>query len=168
MFPSCTGSVSDKNIDAFFYEYSTPKDGTGVIADDALEKFITDIGISVEDPVVLALACAANCAGQQYTYPEFKKLCNEIKVDNMQALRGKMNSVRSDMAKDASLHATVYAFTFNIYREPGMKNIESETAAALWPLIMKGQNCGFLDDWIAFVNDQDEKGIRKAIKKDEW
>ena len=49
-----------------------------------------------------------------------------------------------------------------------MKNIESETAAALWPLVIKGQNCSFLEDWVAFVNDGDEKGTRKAIKKDEW
>lgn len=83
LFPSCTGNISDKNVETFFYQYSTPKDGTGVIADEALEKFITDMQVALDDPVTLALAFAGSCAGQQYTFPEFKKLCNELKVDSM-------------------------------------------------------------------------------------
>jgi len=46
-----------------FYKYSSPQDGTGVIADDAFEKFITDMGVALEDPITLALAFAGNCQG---------------------------------------------------------------------------------------------------------
>ena len=34
--------------------------------------------------------------------------------------------------------------------------------------MMKDQNCGFLDDWIKFLEAGNEDKSRQAIKKDEW
>ena len=124
----------------------------------------------MDDPITLAIAFAAGCKTTQYTYPEFKLMCNTIKVDNMQALQGKIFTIRNDIKNDSKLHAKIYSFTYRYYLEPGMKNIPTETATALWPLLFTGngfeQKCSFLDDWINWLDGLGDK--RAAIKKDEW
>ena len=63
-------------------------------------------------------------------------MCNEVKCDSKDALKGKIAKVKGDVTSNDDLRKKVYLFTFSYYLEPGMKNIDSETAAALWPLVM--------------------------------
>jgi hypothetical protein len=78
--------------------------------------------------------------------------------------------IRGDIKNDPELHKKIYSFTYKYYLEPGMKNIPTETATALWPLLFTKngfeQKCAFLDDWITWLDGLGEK--RAAIKKDEW
>jgi len=55
-------------------------------------------------------------------------MCNEVKADNMQALAGKISGMKKDIKNDTALFNKIYTFTFKYYLEPGMKNMDSETA----------------------------------------
>jgi len=96
------------------------------------------MNVSLEDPITLSIAFAGDCkTAMIWTYPEFKKMCKELKADNMQSLGGKISGMKKDIKNDPSLFLKIYEFTFRYYLDPGMKNIECDTALALWPLTMQ-------------------------------
>jgi hypothetical protein len=43
-----------------------------------------------------------------------------------------------------------YKYVFDFAKEPGFKNIPTDTAISLWELLLSSK-CKFLKDWIEFI-----------------
>ena len=64
----------------FFQQYSENRDTNSNIKDESLEKFITDLGLALEDILTLVMAFAAGCknVSEGYSYAEFKTMLKEL------------------------------------------------------------------------------------------
>lgn len=101
----------------------------------------------------------------EYSQEEFIKGCQTLGCDSKESWKSVLTSRLYPELKDASKFESLYKYTFGYATEKGFKNVEVETACALWELLLKDQ-CGFLDKWISFFKD--EKKELKVVTKDTW
>ena len=62
----------------------------------------------------------------------------------------------------------MYKFVFGFACEKGFKNVEVESAIALWDLLIGKQRCKFLDIWGKFLTDKVTKKELTVVTKDTW
>ena len=62
----------------------------------------------------------------------------------------------------------MYKFVHGFACERGYKNVEVESACALWGLLIGNQRCKFLDKWCEFLNDKVQKKELTVVTKDTW
>lgn len=84
--------------------------------------------------------------------------------DNMKAWKDVLPRLYREMTDDAQF-LKLYKFTFGFATEKGFKNVEVETACALWQLFL-GKKCSFLGKWIKFLTE--EKKDLKVVTRDTW
>lgn len=72
----------------------------------------------------------------EFKQAEFLKGCQALNCDNMQAWKDVINKrLRAELKQEANF-AKLYKFTFGFATEKGFKNVEVETACALWELFL--------------------------------
>ena len=59
----------------------------------------------------------------------------------------------------------LYKYLHSFAAEKGFKNVEVDTAIALWELML-AKKCKFISHWFAFLKD--EKSELQVITKDTW
>ena len=67
--------------------------------------------------------------------------------------------------KDETKFVKLYKYAFGFATEKGFKNIEVDTACALWELFLASR-CQFLKKWIKFMTE--EKKELKVVTRDTW
>jgi hypothetical protein len=67
--------------------------------------------------------------------------------------------------KDPAKFKDFFKYVFDFAKEPGFKNLSTETAVSLWELLLSSR-CKFLQDWIEFMSI--EKKDMLVIPKDTW
>ena len=162
-YPLPKSKTNEKNIQAFFNQF---KEDNVPIIEDKIGDFFEAIGVSdLEDPITLLISYRMGAKSQgKFTYQEFKKGCEALALDNQAAWYKAIPDLQKNWQKDQALFEEVYNFTFIYSQEEGYKNITKEIAVALWPILLKGK-CGFLEDWIKFI---EEKHTKDVITKDQW
>jgi DCN1-like protein 1/2 len=71
----------------------------------------------------------------EYSFEEFDKGFKDLGVQSINELKGKLPSLYSEL-EDPSKFKEIYKFTFDFTRDQGYKNIQVETAIALWELLL--------------------------------
>ena len=139
--------MKDANIKALFNQYS---DGSK-ITDEGIEKFFNDVGLSLEDLETIAICYKMGAENMgKITLDQFKKGCTELGADTTQKWQQAVQKFKTTWKTDGSFYKKVYVFAFEVNREPGMNNLDTETALVLWPMFMTGR-CLFLDKWLDFI-----------------
>ena len=126
---------------------------------------MNDIGLSLEDLECLAVGykMGADTMGQ-FTYDQFKKGCQEMGCDSLKKWQDAIPQLKKSWRKDETLFKKVYIFAFEVNREPGMTNLDTDTAVALWPMFLSDK-CLFLNKWLQFITEDLKPNV---IKKDQW
>ena len=155
--------MSEAKIKSLFGAYSSDGTHNGKITDEGIEKFMNDIGLSLEQLECLTIGykMGADTMGK-FTYDQFKKGCTDMGADTLQKRQAAVPQLKSSWKKDEALYKKVYMFAFEVNREPGMNNLETDTAVALWPMFMSDR-CQFLDKWLDFIENSLKPNV---IKKD--
>ena len=101
----------------------------------------------------------------EFTKDEFIKGCTAFKCYSLQAWKEILKSKLYPELQNETAFSGLYKFTFGFATERGYKNVEVETACALWELFL-GKRCQFLEKWIKFLTE--EKKDNKVITRDTW
>lgn len=134
---------------------------------DGIEAFFNELGVDAQTDIVAILVaqyCEAQCMGE-FKQAEFIRGCTMLGSDNVKAWKDILKSRLYPELKDEAAFAKLYKYTFGFATEKGFKNVEVETACALWELFL-GKRCTFLPQWIKFLTE--EKKDLKVITRDTW
>ncbi len=88
----------------------------------------------------------------------------KLGVTSIDELRKKVPSLQAEL-RDASKFKELYKWSFEFAKDPGFKNLNIDTAIAMWQLLLSDK-CKFLDHWIAFY--QNDKKEVQVVQKDTW
>mmetsp|Transcript_13626 Transcript_13626/g.21327 ORF Transcript_13626/g.21327 Transcript_13626/m.21327 type:complete len:131 (+) Transcript_13626:384-776(+) len=94
----------------------------------------------------------------------FLKGCKHVGADSLDSWRKAVPGMQKEFASKPDVFEEVYEFTFSFYQEPGFKNIEKETACALWEILLSNR-CKFMKEWLKFIETKYENNV---VKKDQW
>lgn len=134
---------------------------------DGIEAFFKDVGVDAEKDIVVILVaqyCEAQSMGE-FSKAEFIKGSTVLGCDNTNAWKDVIrNRLRKELQNEA-MFGKLYKYTHAFATEKGFKNVDKETACALWQLFL-GDRCPFLGKWEKFLLE--EKSDLKVITKDNW
>ncbi|KAK7205275.1 Cullin binding-domain-containing protein [Myxozyma melibiosi] len=156
-----------KALTAIFDKYKDPEDPSTIGLDGTIAFIQDDLGIDLEDPFVLALACKleAPTVGQ-FSKDGFIKGWQALNADSIPKMKKACEKLRSEYATDMDLFKQVYRFTFTFVRPPGQRNLPIETAVEYWNLLLgdKFPSPEVLKSWTTFVQEE----YKRVISKDTW
>lgn len=101
----------------------------------------------------------------EFKQAEFIKGCTVLGCDDVKKWKDVLKNKLYPELKNDEKYLKLYKYAFNFATEKGFKNVEVETACALWELFL-GKKCQFLGKWIQFI--QEEKKELKVITQDCW
>lgn len=145
-FGGGNSKCDEKNVLAFFNKFKdevapAPKGfpQKDAVIEDKLQEFFEAIGVSdLADSITLLISYRMGAKSQgKYTYKEFKQGCESLNLDTQEKWYKAIPQLQKNWSKDADLFEAVYNFTFIFSQEEGYKNIDKETACALWPILLK-------------------------------
>lgn len=87
-----------------------------------------------------------------YTFSEFKQAFTTLGVSTISEFKMKLPNLNQDL-RNPEEFKKLYRWVFDFSKEPGFKNVQIDTAVALWELLLNGK-CKFLNDWISFLKDE--------------
>mmetsp|Transcript_6228 Transcript_6228/g.12687 ORF Transcript_6228/g.12687 Transcript_6228/m.12687 type:complete len:266 (+) Transcript_6228:153-950(+) len=149
-------------VSAWFEKYAEA-DQPDSMQVDGIVDFCSDLGVGPEDVLLVVISkhfAAANML--IYTKEEFLRGMESIGAESIDALKAKIPELRAEL-EDEDSFKEIYAFAFSWACPPGQKSMQTETAVALWNLLLPGR-FELLKEW----NDYIEKHRKHAISKDEW
>ena len=137
--------------------------------DDGIEQFYKDLGVNAESDVIVLLVSKYMGAKQmgEYQFEEFKAGCENLGCDTIQAWRSTLKNVLIPELKNEAKFQELYKFAFGFATEPGKKNVEIQTALALWDLFL-GSRCSFLEKWKDFLCGKEDRKELIVVTKDVW
>jgi len=154
-------TVDSKKLDAFFRKYKAPDEDS--IVSEGIEELCKDMGISVLDPVTLAMSyhCRADQMGI-FTREEFIGGMQRLGCDDIIKLKNKVDELRA-MLSDRTMCKEIYQYTFQFALDQGQRCLSVEMCIEFWKLLLR-EHFALLDKWILFV----EMKVKNAISKDTW
>jgi len=149
-------------VRTFFDKYS---DGEK-IGDEKFEKFFQDIGVDIYEDLTAIYICMKMKVDKMgiITYEQMKNGCNAFGVAGLDKWRTKMVDIKKSWARDEAEFKRAYTCAFELNREDGMNNIETDTCIEMWKMWLPGK-CGFLDSWFNFLVNVKKPNV---VKKDQW
>jgi DCN1-like protein 4/5 len=183
-------SYSDDRVVALFDQYADTDD-VNVILGEGLEKLCSDGDIPMEGARPLLLAWYLNCKTMgTITRQEWTQGLQALKIDTVEKLAVALADLdeivlstsktapkqpkNPPYAKDRLLaqypdpkasFSKLYHFLFNLCRVEQQRNIDVETACALWSVILPSK-WPIASDLVTFVDTN--KQTYKGITKDHW
>ena len=73
---------------------------------------------------------------EQITYDQFKKGCQNLGVDTLPKWQQKIAEVKKTWRKNDKDYKDTYKHAFNVNREIGKNNLETETACVIWEMFL--------------------------------
>ena len=83
-------------------------------------------------------------------------------VDTLDKFKKAVVEAKKTWKKDEKIYKEVYMHAFNVNREIGKNNLDTETACIIWGMFL-GESCNFLDKWTKFLESDESINV---IKKD--
>ncbi|KAK4528495.1 hypothetical protein GAYE_SCF59G6439 [Galdieria yellowstonensis] len=149
-----------KALVQLFQSYKEP-DGNYIGA-QGLQKLFEDLQVDPSDIVTLVLAWKLQAKSAcEFTETEFVDGLANMQVDSLEKLKKKLSSLRKEL-DDPSKFRAFYQFVFDYSREPSQRSLPSDTAMALWEVLLRGR-FPLLDAWLEFL-----KHNTYNISKDTW
>lgn len=129
---------SPKSLDDMFNAYAD--ESKLVIGVDGIIQFCNDIGVTLEDPVMLVISWLMEAAEQgQYTKEEFIGAFRKERVDSIQKVQAKLPVWREFLNIDHESFKEIYQYSF-FFSSSGKRQLEIEIAEELLVLLL-GDNC---------------------------
>ena len=134
--------------------------------EDEIARFFQDLGVDSYSDIVAVLVSMYMKAESMglYKTAEFLTGCEELGVDSMEGWKAAIKTLYGRL-KDEKVFEALYRYTYGFALQRGMKQIEMESACALWEMFLNDR-CGFVGEWILFL--QTEKKNLNAVTKDTW
>ena len=127
----------------------------GIIDDDNLLRFVTDLEIEPDDVVLLVLCEHMGCeTGGEITWSEFERGMKALHCVNIGDVKERLVGLRATLALPEVFDST-YKFAFKLNLQPSKKILDKDTAIALWQLMLDGKFL-LLDKWIEFLESRDD------------
>lgn len=101
----------------------------------------------------------------EFKQAEFVKGCTVLGCDSISAWKTSLKNRLYPELKDETKFGKLYKYAFGFATERGFKNVEVETACALWQLFLHDR-CSYLDKWCKFLTE--EKKDLKVVTRDTW
>jgi len=184
--PSSAPSTSKLNT--LFGKYKDPD--SEFIAVDGTIKFCEDLDVDPEDVVLLAVAFELKSTKMgEWNKQGWTEGWKNLGCDNVSAMQSVLPRLRSKLGTDSAYFRQVYLHTFDFARAEGQRSLASETAQALWALLLplglsggalshikggdgedvdmepeEGWKPDYNDWWLEFLIEKKMKGI----SKDTW
>ncbi|KAK9453629.1 Cullin binding-domain-containing protein [Dipodascopsis uninucleata] len=155
-----------KQLIAIFEKYKDPEDSEAIGLDGTIN-YVTDLGVQLEDPVVLALACKLEAPEiGKFSKEGFLKGWASLGVDSMSKMQEAVNNMRAEMTTNPNFFKQVYIFTFAFIRPEGQRAVPLDSAIDYWKLLLEDKfpADGSFDKWITFLNTE----YKRSIPKDTW
>lgn len=137
--------------------------------EEGIVQFYADMGVNMETDIVCLMVSKymqAETMGE-YKKSEFLKGCEALACDDIATFKAVLPRLRQEM-KNENKFKEMYKFVFGFACERGFKNVEVESANALWDLLIGEQKCKFLAKWKQFLVDKVEKKELTVVTKDTW
>jgi DCN1-like protein 1/2 len=165
VFKASTGNTASiKGVTQLYKRYADdPQDNLpGRIGPNGVVRLLSDLKVDPSDRSVLILAWKLNAGTQcEFTEDEWYKGMEAIRCDTVEKLSNWMRNSANQIQDPASFRQ-FYLFTFNYAKPLASRGLSLLTAVAYWRIIF-GENRR-VEDWIAFLESQGERGVTK----DEW
>ena len=151
-----------RDLERAFAPYQSEKGD--LMGPDEIERFCSDLGIDVMDPVILVIAkyCRAETMGE-FKKQEFLQGMTAMGVDTIPKLRARLPQLRNEL-KDARAFKDLYLFVFGFSRDTGNRNLSLDTAIGLWRLLLLPKY-PMVADWLQFLEAREKK---HDISRDTW
>ncbi|KAL7323636.1 hypothetical protein PS15p_210259 [Mucor circinelloides] len=152
-----------QQCEQLFQRYAD-QDSPDVITPDGTRQFFEDLGLSIEDVLIFAIAWKMHTSTMGYiTKDEWMFGMKELETDSIEKLRAK----RSDFEKvfhDPEQFKEMYKYTFTYAKNRDQKCMEIETASVLWTMLLS-ERYPIVNDFVSFL--QEKKPV-KVINRDQW
>ncbi|KAK9358980.1 Cullin binding-domain-containing protein [Lipomyces starkeyi] len=155
-----------KALVELFEKYKDPEEPSTIGIEGTIN-YIQDLGVALEDPVVLALAYKLDAPTMgQFPKQQFIKGWQSMNADTIPKMKKAVESLSADLANDPAFFKEVYKFTFGFVRPQGQRVLPLDLAVEYWKLLLedKFRNEDVFSKWITFVTEEH----RKAVPKDTW
>ncbi|KAK9365545.1 Cullin binding-domain-containing protein [Lipomyces kononenkoae] len=155
-----------KALNEIFEKYKDPEEPSTIGIDGTIS-YIQDLGVPLEDPVVLALAYKLEAPTMgQFTKQQFIKGWQSMNADTIPKMKKAVESLSADLGNDPAFFKEVYKYTFSFVRPQGQRVLPLDTAVEYWKLLLEDKfpSQELLGKWITFVTEEH----RKAVPKDTW
>eukprot|EP00998_Keelungia_sp_KM082_P007558 NODE_3755_length_855_cov_183.509615_g3732_i0.p1 GENE.NODE_3755_length_855_cov_183.509615_g3732_i0~~NODE_3755_length_855_cov_183.509615_g3732_i0.p1 ORF type:complete len:208 (-),score=51.95 NODE_3755_length_855_cov_183.509615_g3732_i0:160-783(-) len=164
-----SGGSKASALDEAFDKYKKAGIESGAAADEdsmvggAFMALAEDLGISVEDPVLLILAWKISPEKpMSFSRAEWSAAMKKLNVTDVSKLKALLPSLKKDIGSKAA-YKDFYNFVFDFIREDGSKNVSNENAVGYWQLLL-APRWKYTEQWCEFIAGT----YKKAIVKDVW
>lgn len=125
-----------------------------------------ELGIDVEDPVLLTIAWKGKAALPfQVTRDEWARAMGTIGVDSKDKLKAALPKLRTELKTDQRAFKDFYSYVFDFVKEtPQAKVLPNDVAVSYWKMLLADRRWQHLDAWCHFIGEK----YKKAITKDTW
>jgi len=125
----------DTDYEVFFNSYANKEEG--VIAPEGVEKFCKDLGVNMDDLIVLILAWKLNAAEMGvFTKSEFIEGMKILKASSIYTLKNKLPTLNREI-ETSNTFSQLYKYAFDFSRENKQsKTVEKEIAIGMLSLLM--------------------------------
>ncbi|SAM01915.1 hypothetical protein [Absidia glauca] len=148
----------------WFQHYADPDTPT-TISPEGTQRFLEDLGISIEEKMALVIAWKLNVATMGYiTQQEWMTGMHQLRVDNKEDLCKRRGAFESELAQDATQFKALYRYTFNYGKNKDQKCMDVDVACALWSVLW-GDSFVLVHHFIQFL--QEAHPVR-VINRDQW
>ncbi|AOW07726.1 defective in cullin neddylation protein 1 [Yarrowia lipolytica] len=131
---------------------------------DGTIQYITDLGLSLEEPTVLAVAMTAGSPSVgTFTRKPFVEGWAAIGGDTLPAQQKLCRSFAESMTSLNADFQKIYKFTYGFLLQEGQRVLPQETAVDYWRLLLTGKY-EHLDKWLSFVTEK----YKRNISRDAW
>ncbi|KAI9891482.1 MAG: Scaffold-type E3 ligase [Vezdaea aestivalis] len=161
-------------INKLFDSYrDSPKESPDLIGVNGAINYFKDLGIKLDDPVVLAVQELLNSqAVGEFSRQDFVAGWSKLSAETLQKQREATKSLRKTMSTNPDAFKQVYRHTFLLARPLGQKSASLDMAVEFWKTLFSNQGgygwssaeTPWLEYWVEFV----EGKWKRSINKDMW
>ncbi|KAG1049541.1 hypothetical protein G6F46_008908 [Rhizopus delemar] len=152
-----------QQCEQLFQFYADP-DLPETITPDGTKQFFEDLGLSIEDVLIFAIAWKMNTSTMGYiTKQEWMSGMKELGTDSIEKLKAKRPEF-DKVFQDTEQFKQMYRYTFNYVKNKDQKCMDTETAVILWTMLL-GDRFPVVHEFASFIQ---EKAPVKVINRDQW
>ncbi|KAL8892578.1 MAG: hypothetical protein Q9215_000575 [Flavoplaca cf. flavocitrina] len=166
-------SSSTSTLTKLFDTYrDNPKDEPDTIGVEGSMRYLQDLGLSLEEPVVLAILTelAAPTMGE-LTRSGFIDGWKRLRASTLSDQKSTLPTLRTSLSSNPQgLFRATYKHTFKLALAPGQRSLPLDTALEYWRLLLSPpainwntKTTPWLDYWIEYLTTKWKKGVSKDM-----
>ncbi|KAL9612486.1 MAG: hypothetical protein Q9167_002917 [Letrouitia subvulpina] len=166
--PSNNTAALNKLFDKYRDNPTVEPDAIGI---EGSMRYLSDLGLSLEDPVVFAILSELGAPTMgEMTRQGFVEGWQRHRAPDLPAQKSQALSFRRSLTSSPPFFRSVYKSTFRLALTPGQKSLALDTATEYWRILLSppslGWNTGktpWLDWWIEYLGERWKKGVSRDM-----